>query len=209
MNKALLIISFMLFAYFLMGADNNFYITQTFFEGEKVKIFNENRGGAVVMLENGELYLMNKQLEFTNITNSFDSQVLSDITCIEVVNEHTFYLGTATQSLHLYEEGNVTALNELNPEMPQQINSVDFFAGNLWYDGKVLISTSGTTYISSDLKTFQEFEYTSSSTNVTFLDSRYKAILPDVENRCNSISSNYFGLFSQSSSYCIFPDSGK
>tara|TARA_Y100001972_G_C7661529_1_gene333732 strand:- start:619 stop:3087 length:2469 start_codon:yes stop_codon:yes gene_type:complete len=205
MIKSPLIISFTLLAYFLMGAENNLYVTQTFFEGEKVKIFNENRGSAVVMLENGELYLMNKQLEFTDITSSFDPEVLLDITCIESVNEHTFYLGTATHSLFLYEDGNVIALTELNPELPLQINSVDFYAGNIWYDGKVLLATGGTTYISSDLKTFQEFEYTSNPTNVTLLDSRNKAILPDGENRCSGISSNYLGLYSQHSSAVGFP----
>lgn len=205
MIRSSLIISLMLFTFSSIGAENNFYVTQTFFVGEKVKIFNENRGSAVVMLENGELYLMNKQLEFTNITNSFDPQVLSDITCIEAINENTFYLGTATHSLYLYENGNVIALTELNPELPLEINSIDFYGGNIWYDGKVLLTTSNTTYISSDLKTFQEFEFTAYSTNVTLMGDRNIAVLPEGENRCSRISSNFLGLYSQYSSTVLFP----
>lgn len=161
----LLIALFALCSSELVASDNEFYITNTFFEGEEVLFFSENRGGAIVVIDGGKLFLMSKQQEFTEVTQHFSQQIRMDISSVESVNEQTFYIGTNQNSLHLYSNGDVASIQDINNGFPSQINSIDF-KGSSYNTPMVMVATDHNVYVSSDLENFEPYNlsYTKSTT---------------------------------------------
>ncbi len=140
------------------GQENNFYVSNTFFDGQKVKLFSENRGGAVVILEDNTIHLMNRSSEFSEVTGLFTEEIRNNINCIQSINENLFLIGTQNNSLIKYDEGVVTSLKDLNPALPSQINSIDF-NGTSFYAYCCLIATSNGIWGSNDLKTFSNLDW--------------------------------------------------
>lgn len=194
MKKFYLGLLLFIFSFASFAQENNFYISNTYFDGQKVKFFSENRGGAVVVLDDDRMYVMNRNQEFSEVTALFEAGTLQDITCVESVNERLFLVGTLNNSLLMYEDGEVTKLKDLNPELPLQINSIDF-SGNS-SNKQVLLATNDNIWVSNDMKyyTRSELKYTR---NPKFYSGRSTILLTDYSS-CNRVPGK-FGL--QYSSY--------
>lgn len=155
---------------------NQFQISKTYFEGHSIRMISENRGGMVILLDDNSLFLMNKKMEFKEITSLFKTEILIDATCVEMINERCFFLGTNQNSLHKYEDGEVIDLRVLNPNLPLQINSIDF--APFYYESTLLVATNDNNWSSNDLKNFSKYE--SSYTKYSkFYSTRYAQLLSE------------------------------
>jgi hypothetical protein len=157
MNKALIGLLLVICSLASFAQENNFYVSNTFFNGQKVIFFSENRGGAVVVLEGNTIYLMNRNSEFSEVTALFTEEIRNNINCIQAINENIFLIGTQNNSLIKYDEGIVTNLKDLNPALPSQINSIDF-DGTSFY-AYYLVATSNGLWGSNDIKTFSNLNW--------------------------------------------------
>ena len=137
--------------------ENNFYISNTFFKGQKVLMFSESRGGAVVVLEGNTIYIMNRNQEFSEVTALFSDEIRNNINCIQAINENIFLIGTLNNSLIKYSEGIVTNLKDLNPALPSKINSIDFDGTSL--NAHYMVATSNGLWGSNDLETFNNLDW--------------------------------------------------
>lgn len=200
MNKSLLFLMLVICSVESFAQENNFYVSNTFFDGQKVLFFSENRGGAVVILEGNRIHLMNRNSEFTDVTELFTEEIRNDITCIESVNENMFLIGTKSYSLLKYENGVVSNLKDINPKLPSQINSIDFTGTT--YDQQLLVATTENIWISNDMKTFEKgnWPYT---TNTKFFSNRYTILLTEYTS-CSQIPGQLGLHYSYGSNTALF-----
>lgn len=189
-----------------LAQENNFYISNTYFSGEQIKYFSENRGGAVVVLQNGGIYLMNRNQEFTEVSQLFSGDILSDITCVESVDENFFYLGTENHSLFAYQSGEIINLKQNNPELPDRINSIDLKTNK--FETKLILATNDNIWASKDFKNFSKRPLT--YTNETrFFGGRESILLTDYP-YCENVPGNYgiqYQYFSGTVLFRMFEDS--
>lgn len=187
------LLSIIIFSLFQSYAqENNFYVKQRFLEGEKVKLFSQNRGAAVVILEDNTIHLMNKEFQFTDISDQLESNIREDVTSIACINESIFFLGTKGNSLFMYDNGEVTNIKDLKADFPEQINSIDYSSGA--YQEKLLIATNDSLWVSNDFRTYERsgFEF---SANPKFYSGRNSILLE---------SEDYYGCYDVESEYSIF-----
>lgn len=202
--KRLLFSFIILFHLSFFATTNHFYISQTFFQDQEVLFLSENRGSTVVVLKSSEVFLLDKELEVQSITQLFPTGVINDISCIEAINETTFLFGTNNHSLFLYENGQIISLKELNPELPQKINSIDFRSGN-FQEPTTLVATETNVYGSYDLKNYSPYTFDFAQ-NTHFFGSR-NLILLDEYPYCQEVPGEFgmqFTYFSGVSLYRIF-----
>lgn len=200
---------FSLFISFLSpkAADNNFYISKTYFSGERIKLFSQNRGGAVALLDDHRMFLMSRQFVFSEITSNISQEILDDITSIECIDENSFIIGTLSHSAFLFENGTLISLQDLNPDLPDTITSIDYSAmpGNDEY--QVLIATNRNVFGSANLKSYLPYPYTNYD-SIVFFDNRHYALLGNYD-RCGSTPGRYGAVFTYSTGvalYKIFED---
>ncbi len=195
-----ILLSLLLASYLLRSQSNEFYVTQTYFEGQTVKFFSESRGGGVVVFDDATLYLMDRNRSFTDISDLFELEVRQDISCITTIQEEMFLLGTANHSLFLYNQGTVTALQETNPELPDQINSIDFQPSR---GPAIMLATSNNRFYSEDFVTYTSDPH-SYTENLVFYGSRYVALLDQFDRCLNGLPGSFGMTYSFNSGSGIY-----
>ncbi|MGK0427992.1 MAG: hypothetical protein ACJAUR_002108 [Ulvibacter sp.] len=183
-----------------LAQENNFFISNTFFDGQKVILFSENRGGALVLLEDNSLYFMNRHQEFSEVTEFFSDEIRNDITCIETINEYMFFIGTGSNSLIKYDEGIITHLKDINQELPIQINSIDF--NGFYSQSQLMVATSDNIWVSTDMSTFTYSEE-SYATSTKFFGGRQSILLTEYP-YCTQIPGDFGLKYSYSSNVTLF-----
>ncbi|MEL6558881.1 MAG: hypothetical protein AAFQ94_11905 [Bacteroidota bacterium] len=196
------LLSIVFFSCFNLSASvNSFSIKTTYFNGKKVEYLSENKGGVVVVFEDKTIYLLTKDEEFKEITQFFTEEVLNDISSLEMVSSDIFLLGTLNHSLYLYDDGTVTNLKEINDQLPNKINAIDY--NPFSFLAQLQIATDNGTYVSRDFRNFEEFDF--QGVEVDFMSSRSQTLLFEYENRCSGFPDGMGVSYSYVFGAGIFP----